>query len=59
MAINATIWLSAMSLNGRLEPQPFTVIHQPKVLMVESWNGHEWITTRQVWNGEKYAPEAK
>jgi hypothetical protein len=25
---------------------------QPKVLMVETWNGEEWVITRQEWNGK-------
>ena len=58
--ISAAAFMAAFSSAGVgtfTEPAPKP--EQPKILMVDRWNGREWITVKTEWNGERYAEVAQ
>ncbi len=56
--MNASEFMATIRTRHEDEPVATCRDNHP-TMVVEQWDGSKWVSTRQVWNGERYEVEGK
>jgi hypothetical protein len=55
-------FMKTLSTAGRLAEELASIAsapRRPSHLIVEQWNGREWVSRKLIWDGEQYSEAAK